>query len=222
MTVESLQLDILEESVQIPADAGRLDGVLAYPFAGKPARAALIVGPHPLMGGRLENNVVRQVGRGLAERGLLTLRFKFGGGGTSADVMQEFWNTGCAPDDPRRQDDAAAACAWLRSRYDVKTLLVGYSFGASLLAPLLDGRTRGVALIGATFAQHDYASLAACDVPKLVIAADNDFATPLPTTQAWCDVASGPTRLVVVPAAEHFYRGQEGRIVKEVLQWFPE
>jgi alpha/beta superfamily hydrolase len=214
-------LDILEEAVQISGHTALLPGVLAYPFAGFPRGAALVVGPHPLMGGRLENNVVRRVGRGLAEHGLASLRFEFAGADTSPDVMETFWQTGRAPDDPRRADDAAAAFTWLGALCAGPLLLVGYSFGGSLLAALRSERVRGVVLIGATLAQHDYTALAHSTLPKLLVAADNDFATPLATTQAWFESAAAPKRLVVLPAAEHFYRGQEARIVEEIAAWLP-
>jgi len=173
------------------------------------------------MGGRLENNVVRHVGRGLAEHGFATLRFRFAGTGATSDVMDRFWKTGRAPEDPQRASEAAAAHAWLITLCGEATILVGYSFGASLLADLVTPRTRGVVLIGATLAQHDYAALADRPIPKLLIAADNDFATPLPTTETWFANAADPKQLVVMPSAEHFYRGQEGRIVEEIMQWLP-
>jgi alpha/beta superfamily hydrolase len=217
--MDTRPLDILEESVQIPQKGTPLDGVLAYPFVGFPNRAALVVGPHPLMGGRLENNVVRYVGRGLAEHGFATLRFRFGGAGASPEVMQRFWQTGNAPDDPQRGEDAAAAYAWIAALCGGPIILVGYSFGASLLARLLNERVRGVVLIGATLAQHEYSSLATSTMPKLLIAADNDFATPLGTTESWLAAAAEPKRLVIVPSAEHFYRGQEPRIVEEIMRW---
>ncbi len=213
--------DILEESVEIPFDDTQLDAVLAYPFADRPTHSALIVGPHPLMGGRLENNVVRQVGRGLAEHGMLSLRFRFAGAEVSADVMEAFWSTGRAPEDPRRADEAGAVHACIAGQSAGPILLVGYSFGAALLNGLITPRTSGVVLIGPTLAQHDYANLARRSVPKLVFTADNDFATPLATTQAWVDAAAEPKRLVVVPAAEHFYRGQEQRLVQEIVTWLP-
>ena len=214
-------LDILEEAVEIPGDDAPLAGVLAYPLAGRPSRGALIVGPHPLMGGRLENNVVRGVGRGLAEHGLITLRFQFSGASTSAEVMECFWQTGVAPDDPRRADDARSAAAWFAGLISAPALLIGYSFGASLLAALSSERTPGVVLIGPTLTQHDYAALAASAVAKLIIAADNDFATPPAATQSWFEAAAEPKKLVVVPAAEHFYRGQESRLVEEIVRWMP-
>lgn len=214
-------LDILEETVSIPDGGESLTGILAYPFGGYPSRSALVVGPHPLMGGRLENNVVRHVGRGLAECGMLSLRFEFGGAGVSTEVMEAFWSTGQAPDDPLRADDAMAAWNWLAKQREGPVLLVGYSFGASLLADLVGDRTCGVVLIGPTLAQHDYDRLASESVPKLVITADNDFATPLDVTREWFEAAAPPKKLVVVPDAEHFYRGQEARLVEEIMQWLP-
>ena len=217
-----VELDILEESVEVPSPRGRLMGVLAYPFAATPARHALIVGPHPLMGGRIENNVVRAVGRGLAEAGFLTLRFRFADDGVSPGAMEEFWKTGRAPEDASRVDDALVALEWLRRISRGPTLLVGYSFGASVLGGLLAKGAAGLVLIGPTLAQHDFALIAASAIPKLIVGADNDFATPLATTSEWFALCAPPKQLVIVPAAEHFYRGQEDRIVKENLQWMPQ
>lgn len=219
--MDTTPLDILEETVSIPNAGAALTGVLAYPLAGHPKRGALIVGPHPLMGGRLENNVVRSVGRGLAESGLMSLRFEFTGAETSAVVMEQFWQTGVAPDDRHRVNDARAAVAWFQSLAPGPLILVGYSFGASLLSALLSDSVQGIVLIGPTLKQHDYAALAESEIPKLIITADNDFATPLSATQAWCNAAASPKHLVVVPSAEHFYRGQEYRIVEEIVQWLP-
>ena len=214
-------LDILEESVEIPYCSDKLAGVLAYPLTNRPDSTALIVGPHPLMGGRLENNVIRHVGRGLAEQGLLSLRFRFTEATVSGQVMETFWSTGQAPEDPGRADEAVAALAWLERFNAGKVLLIGYSFGASLLYGLIDERTTGVVLIGPTLVQHDYAELAESGVPKLVFTADNDFATPLAVTQEWFECAADPKRLVIVPAAEHFYRGQEQHLVEEIVEWLP-
>ncbi len=220
MSVE--RFDIVEETVRVPHEPEPLSGVFAYPLVGLPDRAALIVGPHPLMGGRPENNVVRAVGRGLAECGLATLRFRFAGEGATPEVMEQFWQTGRAPDDPGRALDAAAARVWLADECPGRLVLVGYSFGASLLADLLDASVDAAVLIGPTLAQHDFRRLASSGVPKLVIAADNDFATPLRVTKAWACSARGVVKLVVVPAAEHFYRGQEERIVEEIIEWLPQ
>lgn len=213
-------VDILEESVAIDAAHGELAGVLAYPLAGVPTRAALVVGPHPLMGGRLENNVVRSVARGLAEYGLTTLRFAFAGDGPTSEVMDEFWRTGHAPDDPARVDDARSAAIWFAHNVIGPTVLVGYSFGASILAEMIDlvGATQLV-LICPTIAHHDFTEVARSSLPKLVIASNNDFATPLDAVETWAARCAGDANLIVLESAEHFFRGQEDRLVGEITTW---
>jgi alpha/beta superfamily hydrolase len=212
--------DILEESVTIAAPAGALAGVLAYPLAGAPTSAGLVIGPHPQMGGRLENNVVRAVGRGLAECGRLALRFAYAGAAPTAESMDAFWRTGHAPEDPQRMHDALAAARWLRNLNPSAVVLVGYSFGASLLAPLLDQLpVVGIVLISPTLVQHDFSALAICRVPKLLIVSDNDFATPLETARGWFSACAESKTLAILPSAEHFFRGQEQSLVNEIARW---
>jgi len=213
-------VDILEESIAIDAAAGELAGVLAYPLAGVPASAALVVGPHPQMGGGLENNVVRAVARGLAERSYLTLRFAFAGAGPTAESMDAFWRTGHAPEDPHRVYETVAAARWLQKLNPGSVMLIGYSFGASLLAPLLDELpVVGIVLVSPTLVHHDFAPVAQCGFPKLVVVSDNDFATPLVKVRGWFATCADPKSLAVLPSAEHFFRGQEQLLVSEIVQW---
>jgi alpha/beta superfamily hydrolase len=213
-------IDILEEAVTIDAPSGALSGVLAYPLAGAASRAALVIGPHPLMGGRLENNVVRAVARGLAEHGLSTLRFAFAGDGPSAEVMDTFWRTGHAPNDPAHVEDARAAAGWFARSVRPPDVLVGYSFGAAIAGLLLDEIAPArVALISPTLTHHDLDGLARSSLPKLVMTSDNDFATPLATVEDWVADCAEPKTLVVLPSAEHFFRDQEDRLVQEIVQW---
>lgn len=219
-TLTPERLDILEESVTIPAPGGALPGVLAYPLAAAAQQAALVVGPHPLMGGRLDNNVVRGVARGLAEHGLATLRFAYGGAGPTPEGMDAFWRTGHAPEDSARESDARAALAFLQGTIPQPVVLIGYSFGTSLLAGLISAcSARHAVLIGPTLAQHAHTALQHASAARLLITADNDFATPLTVTRAWFNQCTGAKRLVVIPAAEHFYVGAEERLVREIHAW---
>src|SRR5665213_3140276 len=95
---------IINEDVLFLAGPHLLHGELAYPEEGRALGAVVFAGPHPLLGGNMRNNVVRCLGDGLAQRGLLTLRFDYRGVGRSqgppVDVTQhlaEFWRTGYAP-----------------------------------------------------------------------------------------------------------------------------
>ena len=213
-------IDILEESLTIDTATGPLAAVLAYPFAGPTLGAVLVAGPHPLMGGGLQNNVVRSVARGMAEHGFVTLRFCYGGAGPTAETMSDFWDTGRTRDDPERIAEARDALVRLPSIWSQHCILIGYSFGAYVVSELLSETTPShVVLIGPTLRQHRFDRLQRSTVPKLILSADNDFATPLDCTRAWFDNARRPVDLVVIDAAEHFYRGVEDRLVSEILQW---
>lgn len=213
-------IDIIEESSSIESGGELVSTVLAYPFAGAPRRAVLIAGPHPLMGGGLQNNVVRAVARGMAEHGLVSLRFAYGGAGPSTETMQEFWHTGHAPDDPHRVFDARIALKHLRSVCSAPAVFIGYSFGASVVGALLsEAAPSSLVLIGPTLCQHSFDAVQQSTIPKLVITANNDFATPLERTLAWYEYAQSPKKLVIIDAGEHFYRGSEDRLVEEIIQW---
>jgi alpha/beta superfamily hydrolase len=212
--------DILEESVLIDGQASRISAVLAYPLAGAERGAVLVAGPHPLMGGGLENNVVCGVARGLAEHGFVSLRFAYGGQGASQETMREFWQTGHAPEDPFRAIEARDALTCLRSVCPGPIVLVGYSFGASLIGGLLqEPPPDRLVLIGPTLLQHPFDAIQTSPIPKLIITADNDFATPLDHTRNWFAIARSEKKLVIIESGEHFYRGLEDRLVAEIAQW---
>ena len=90
--------DIVVETVRIPAGHGSLEGELAYPEEAYPAGLAVLAGPHPLLGGSRNNNVVRGLADGLARCGLATLRFDYGALGGTADLA-EFWRNSQVPDE---------------------------------------------------------------------------------------------------------------------------
>lgn len=74
-----MKTEITEESVEILSPSGTLEGVLAYPSNAMPNTVVLFLSPHPHLGGNMENNVVRHLGRGCAQLGHVTLRFNYHG-----------------------------------------------------------------------------------------------------------------------------------------------
>ena len=131
------------ERVWFSAGQHLLEGELAY-GEGMPAPrgAAVLACSHPLLGGSMHNNVIRGLGDGLAERGLVTLRFNYrgvgGSQGPTIDVARhvaEFWKTSHVPGELSLWQDVQAAIGFLRrSTAAVLPLtLIGYSFGSALL-----------------------------------------------------------------------------------------
>jgi alpha/beta superfamily hydrolase len=195
-----------------------IHGELAYPEAGCASGALVLAGPHPLLGGNMRNNVVRGVGDGLAQRGLMTLRFDYRGVGRSegprwnvAERVAEFWRTSHVADEMDFRHDLQGAVECLsRATPESPLALVGYSFGCALL-PLvgpLDARIP-VILIAPTVAKHDYETYRDLANPMLVIASDDDFATDADRLEHWLSTLTMPRQLVRQRCDNHFFRGHE-------------
>jgi alpha/beta superfamily hydrolase len=218
---------IVVEDVYFPADHYRLEGELAYPEGANPVGAAVVAGPHPLLGGDLHNNVARGLGDGLAARGLITLRFNYRGVGRSegppVDVaahLARFWATSHAPDEADLWQDVQGAADFVRQAAgpDLPLALIGYSFGCALLPHVRPGRRpHALVLIAPTVGKHDYRLFLSPRVPTLVVASEDDFATDIGLLRDWFGRLSGPKELVLQRLDNHFFRGHEGWLAEQVL-----
>jgi alpha/beta superfamily hydrolase len=224
---------LVVEQVQFRAGPYLLEGRLAYPETRPPSAAAVLAGPHPLLGGDLDNNVVRALADGLAERGLATLRFNYRGAGRSqgpaidvAAHLARFWETSHVPDERELHADLDGAITFLRGLVGegLPLILVGYSFGCALLPLARGNATEGVpsgatslVLIAPTVGRHDYSAYAEVSRPLLVIASEDDFASDALELQRWFDGLAGPRRLIQGRLDNHFFRGHEAWLVDTVL-----
>jgi uncharacterized protein len=218
---------LVVESVRFAAGRQRLEGELVYPEAGPPLGAAVLAGPHPLLGGNMHNNVVRGLGDGLARHGVVTLRFNYRGVGASegpavdpAQHLARFWETSRAPDELNYATDLAAATVFLRSIVgaEMPLTLIGYSFGCTLLPAALAvaGVAAPLVLVAPTVGTHDYCAFAALATAKLVIAPEGDFAADTVALAQWFDGLPEPKELVRPRLDSHFFRGHEHWLVATV------
>ena len=214
--------DVTSERVWINAPAGRLAGELCY-SSGRLRSAALLIPPHPYMGGRMKLPLLTALAETLAGHDIATLRFDYAGVGQSegprveiGPAMQQFWNTGHAPEDSGRADEARAALAWLRANVAPTVALVGYSFGAAIATLLLDASVSRIVLIAPTVKQHDYSAFRNERTPTLIVYGDGDFATKDDLVRAWAARLPGATSIRHVQAGDHFFRGQEREVAGAV------
>jgi len=217
---------VIREQVRIAGAGGLLAGELAY-AQDQSEYACLLAGPHPHMGGTMSNNVITHLAMGLPAKGAVTLRFDYSGVGESdgspTDLIQSmacFWQTGKAPEDPQMIEDVASSLEWLSTKTSLPLVVIGYSFGAHAAVKTLPTDARAVVLISPTLRQHDYSTLAKCAIPKLIIYSDNDFATPLETTEAWFNTLDEPKRRVCINGGEHFFKTQEPSILEACHRFF--
>ncbi len=180
------------------------------------------------MGGNLNNNVVRGLGDGLSQKGLVTLRFDYRGVGRSqgpqidvAQHMAEFWKTSHAPGEMDFWQDVQAAADFVRQATPgLPVALVGYSFGCVLL-PYVHAREdiAALVLIAPTVAKHNYDSFRSVNNPLLVIASEDDFATGPDDLDGWFDTLSMPRQLLRQRCDNHFFRGHERWLIETAFQF---
>lgn len=219
---------LIVEDVSFRAGNYQLQGELAYP-EGETSGAAVLAGPHPLLGGNLDNNVVRGLGDGLAERGVTTLRFNYRGVGRSqgppVDVtrhLAQFWRTSHVDDETDLWQDVQGAADFLREVVGPghPLTLIGYSFGCVLLPHVrCTGPPLGLVLIAPTVDRHDYRSFLSLPGAKLAISSEDDFATDAGRLRDWFDQLADPKRLILRPLDNHFFRGHEAWLAQVVFDF---
>lgn len=220
--------NVVKERVHLPGSAGALAGELAYP-TDDPRFACVMCNPHPHMGGSVENPVIAAAASAVAEAGGVSLRFDYGGVGSSegprvdvAGAMAEFWATGRTPQDQAMLEDGLSALRWLaRTTAGLPITIAGYSFGAHVAARCL-GRhpAAAVAMISPTLLQHDFSPLHELPhTPLLVVYSDDDFATPAAITEQFIASVGSRATAHCIAGGQHFFRGRES-LVGELLAQF--
>jgi len=225
------ETDIIEEAVRFRSGPYALEGRLCYPDPDAVRGAGVLAGPHPLLGGAMDNNVVRGLCTGLACRGVAILGFNYRGVGGSEgprpDVtadLAEFWANSRTAEEAHYATDFRAAAAELPPLVGahLPKAMIGYSFGCSILTAAAIDPVCPLVLVAPTIGQHDYATFAQRTNPMLVIAPDGDFAADVNVVTRWFATLRGPKRLVRGEWDTHFFRGQEGRLAETVFEFLRE
>lgn len=167
----------------------------------------LVSHPQPLLGGSALHKIPQLLARGLQEAGWLALRPNFRGVGGSAG----------AHDEGRGESDDVL---WLvaqarRDNPDLPIALVGFSFGAFVMARVSDALARehapasAVVLTGAPVGSVDAGRH--YDPPPLapntlVIHGERDTQVRLQSVLDWCGAQN--RAVMVVPGADHFFSGR--------------
>jgi alpha/beta superfamily hydrolase len=213
--------EIVEEAVRFACQGLALEGVLTYPAAGSPRGAVLLLAPHPHMGGRMDNNVVRHLTRRAAEEGCASLRFNYRGVGESQIALPpgtSVFDHFAALERERRYElllpDAAAAWDLLveAAGRPLRRVVVGYSLGA-ILAPMLAPEARPTHLVALSppVAKVPLAAWHDCPLPALFVAGDRDFAFDRERFQSELARLPGSPAFVELAGGDHFWRREEER-----------
>jgi len=192
------------QQIEIAGPVGPLEALLQEHEGQTTALTALVLHPHPLFGGTMNNKVVHRVAAVLHELGAVVLRFNFRGVGKSAGEH----------DQARGElDDARAALAFLRSRYpSARRWVAGFSFGSAIAARLsaAEPDVERVILVAPPVRNRDFAPMRTWPKPKLVLQGTNDDQCPMaeltPEFASWAE----PKTLVTIEGATHFFDAKLG------------
>jgi hypothetical protein len=194
-----------ERPLCIGAPPRRLEARLAAPAA---ARAGVVIAhPHPEYGGDMDNGVVVALASAFAARGWASLRFNFGGVGTSE---------GSFSGGAEEVRDARAAVEALAARVGAGTpvLLAGYSFGAWValtLAADLPGLA-GVIAVAPPLRFFTWECLRRVTSPMTMVVGEHDPFCP-PASVAEVERAhGGRVRVRRLPGMDHFFAGREAEV----------
>jgi alpha/beta superfamily hydrolase len=208
---------MMKENVTIPCGSIALEGILERPNSlEENLPAAVVCHSHPLYGGNMQEAVSRTVATGLAERGMVSLRFNFRGvgrsGGTFGDAVDEL-------------DDVRAALDFLEHLDGIdmcRVMLAGFSFGCwvGLQAGSRDPRPSRLVGISPPVNGHDMSFLSKAERPILLIAGgQDDLYCSEQTFKEFIELIPEPKRAVILPESDHFHNGREYQLVSEINQF---
>lgn len=189
---------------------GRLEGRYHH-AAERDAPLAVVLHPHPLHGGTMNNRIVYDIYHMFVRRGFSVLRFNFRGVGRS----QESFDHGQG-----ELRDAAAALDWMQLyNPNAKGVWVaGISFGAWIGMQLLMRRpeVQGFISVALPANLYDFTFLAPCPSPGLLIHGERDT---LVTTESVESLVAKLRQqrgldmtLKILPGADHFFTGALDRL----------
>lgn len=196
---------------------GRLEG--RYHQSKKPnAPIAIVLHPHPLHGGNMNNRVVFIMFNNFVERGFSVLRFNFRGVGRS----QGAFDNGVG-----ELSDAAYAFDWMQQFNSNSPFcwIGGYSFGALISMQLMMRRPEieGFVSISPPAGTEDFSFLAPCPSSGLIIHGDKDTHVPLDAVKKLAQKLDGQknisVNLRIVKGADHFYKDNMDNLSKEVTSY---
>lgn len=185
---------------------GRIQGMY-YQSTDSNAPIALVLHPHPLHGGTMNNKVAYNIYQSFVRSGFSTLRINFRGVGKS----QGKFDNGIG-----ELTDAATALDWLQMKDENKNTssfwIAGFSFGSWIALQLMMRRPEieGFIAVSPPVNKYDFSFLSPCPASGLVVQGDRDS---IVSEESVANFVERINRQVnhdieysLISGADHFYR----------------
>ena len=193
---------------------GRLEGRYQHAKQSN-GPIALVLHPHPLHGGTMNNKVTYALYQTFLKRGFSVLRFNFRGVGRS----QGQFDSGIG-----EMSDAAAALDWMQTHNpNAKTCWIGgFSFGAWIAMQLMMRRPEigGFISLAPPAYAYDFTFLAPCPASGQIIHGDKDEVVPKDAVDKLAQKLSSQKNIVidydVIAGADHFFSNKMDTLNKLV------
>jgi len=201
-----------EERLKFSVASLELEGILHLPPAEGSSPGVVVCHPHPLYGGDMSSSVVVAICRALAEASIIAFRFNFRGVGRSQ---------GSFADGIGEREDVEAALALLSSverAEPARMGLAGYSFGAAVASAVAfeEERVRALALVSPSLPAASWEQLGRYAKPKFLLCGSEDSFVSAERLRRLPD----PYQWEVIPGADHFWWGYEGKLATKVSTFF--
>ncbi len=201
------------------SSAGRIEARYFQSSAKSPL--ALILHPHPLYKGSMNNNVVYALYKIFAKNGFSVLRINFRGVGKS----QGTFNNGVG-----ELIDAATALDWLQVNNNSHSgiWIAGFSFGSWIGMQVVMRRPEVAhfLVVSPPVNKHDFTFLAPCPVSGLIIHGDQDSVVQEDTVTQFVNRISQHKHVTIaykcIQGADHFFRDKIdnlSQVVDEYVQY---
>jgi uncharacterized protein len=186
--------------------AGRIEGKF-YQSKNDKAPVALVLHPHPLYGGSMNNKVVYGIYKAFVNNEISVLRINFRGVGKS----QGEFDGGVG-----ELTDAATALDWLQTKNPTANhfIIAGFSFGAWIAMQLIMRRPEinSFVAVSPPVEKFDFSFLSPCPIPGIIIQGNNDSIVSEEAVVGLADKLSKQKNIKVtyksIDGADHFFRSK--------------
>ena len=197
--------------------SGRIEGRLSESLDPR-APIALVLHPHPLHGGTMNNKVVYNIHHTLFNSGFTVLRINFRGVGKS---------TGQFDNGIGELADANTALDWLQRNHVLArtNLVAGFSFGSWIGMELIMRRPEinYFLAVAPPVNKYDFSFLSPCPIPGLILQGDNDSVVEEDLVhdlvQRLKKQKNTKVEYSVVNGADHFFRNKIDELKEEITSY---